>query len=343
MRKLLNTLFVTMPDAYLTLEQENVLIRQGEKILLRLPLLNLEGIVAFGWLGASPALLGKCAEKGVAVTFLGSSGRFLGRVVGESRGNVTLRKEQYRISDAESRSLEYARSFIFGKIYNSRWRLERAARDYELRVDVEALKNTSAQLKGALSSLKGCQGLNELRAVEGNAASAYFRQFDQLILQNKNKFRFMRRERRPPLDPVNAMLSFAYTLLTHDCEAALEAVGLDAYVGFLHRDRPGRCSLALDLVEELRPVLADRFVLSLINLKVIEPNDFKVTESGAVRMKDEPRKKFLSAWQERKKEMLTHPFLEEKLEWGLVPYAQALLLARTIRGDLDAYPAFLWK
>jgi CRISPR-associated protein Cas1 len=339
----MNTLYVTTPDARLSLQQENVIVQQGEQTLLRLPLLNIEGIVTFGWAGASPALMGACAQRNIALTFLSSSGQFLGRVIGESRGNVVLRKEQYRISDSEERSLSYAKNFIAGKIYNARWLLERATRDYPMRLDTERLKDVSGQLKSLIESVQSCGDLNALRALEGNAASAYFGEFDSLILQNKDKFKFVRRGRRPPLDPINAMLSFAYTLLAHECEAALETVGLDAYVGFLHRDRPGRCSLALDLMEELRGVMADRFVLTLVNRKEINPNDFKTTESRAVHLKDEPRKRFVSAWQERKKEMITHPFLDERLEWGLVPYVQAMLLARAIRGDLDAYPPFLWK
>jgi CRISPR-associated protein Cas1 len=239
--------------------------------------------------------------------------------------------------------LSYAEKFIFGKIYNAKWVLERAARDYPLRIDTDAVNNAASELTEAYKRSLSCADLDELRGVEGAAATVYFGEFNNLILQNKEKFTFKGRNRRPPLDPVNAMLSFAYTLLEHDCRAALETVGLDAYVGFLHRDRPGRASLALDLIEELRGVVADRFVITLINRKEVKADDFEQAASGAVVLKDAARKTFLNAWQQHKTETITHPFLKEKLEWGLVPYSQALLLSRTIRGDIEAYPPFLWK
>lgn len=343
MKKLLNILYVTQPDCYLALDNETICVLKDQETLLRVPLLNLEGIISFGYSGASPALMGACAKRGIALSFLGRHGQFLARVVGETQGNVLLRKEQYRISDSETRSCLFARSFIFGKMYNHKWVLERARRDYALRLDAERLKSASAQIGSLLPNVLACSDLGELRGLEGNAASVYFGEFDQLILQGKESFKFSGRQRRPPLDPVNALLSFSYTLLAHDCQAACETVGLDSYVGFLHRDRPGRASLALDLMEELRGVFADRFVLTLINRKELSGKDFEITESGAVYLKDDARKKFLMAWQTRKQEQITHPYLKEKIEWGLVPYVQALLLARTIRGDLDAYPPFLWK
>jgi len=343
MRKLLNTLYVTQPECYLALEQETVCVRKEDEILLRVPLLNLEGIITFGYTGASPALMGECARRGIALSFCSGSGRFLARVEGEARGNITLRKTQYRVSDDEAQSCRIARCFLFGKLHNAKWILERAARDYAARLDAVRLKNASAQISSAMEQTLSCETLGQLRGWEGSAAKAYFQNFDQLILQNKLQFSFEIREKRPPTDPVNAMLSFAYTLLAHDCQAALESVGLDPYAGFLHRDRPGRCSLALDLMEELRGVMADRFVLTIINRREIQPSDFLQDENGAVRLKDQSRKVFLNAWQIRKKESLTHPFLQEKIEWGLVPYAQALLLARMLRGDLEAYPPFLWK
>jgi CRISPR-associated protein Cas1 len=343
MRKLLNTLYVSKPDCYLSLENEAVCVRKDEETLLRVPLLNLEGIVTLGYTGASPALMRECAKRSIALTFLTATGRYEATIVGESKGNVNLRKEQYRISDNESRSLEYAEKFIFGKIYNAKWVLERAVRDYALRVDTEAIKEAAENLKEAYKHSLHCADLEELRGIEGAAANVYFGEFDNLILQNKEAFYFHGRNRRPPLDPVNAMLSFAYTLLEHDCRAALETVGLDAYVGFLHRDRPGRASLALDLIEEFRGAIADRFVITLINRKEIKPEDFEKSASGAVILKDTARRTFMNAWQEHKTETLTHPFLKEKTEWGLVPYTQALLLARTIRGDIETYPPFLWK
>lgn len=343
MKKLLNTLYVTSPDLYLSLDGENIVVLKDKTETARLPLHNLEGIITFGYTGVSPALMGACAKRDIALTFLTQSGRFLARVTGEIRGNVTLRKTQYRISDSEGLSLGIAKSFIIGKVYNAKWVIERATRDYADRLDVKALKDISGELSNCLSMISNSENLTELRGLEGEAANRYFSVFDRLILQQKDDFSFTNRNKRPPLDFVNAMLSFVYTLLAHDTASALEAVGLDPYVGFLHCDRPGRISLALDLMEELRSVFADRFVLSLINKRIVNKNGFYQKENGAVLMKDEMRKIILSAWQTRKQEQITHPFLEEKLEWGLVPYAQAMLLARFIRGDLDAYPPFMWK
>jgi len=343
MRKLLNTLYVTTPEIYLALDGETIVIRKNEENLARLPLHNLEAIVTFGYTGASPALMGACAKRNIDLSFLSQSGRFLARVIGQSRGNVTLRKEQYRVSDSEERSCVIARNFIIGKIYNSKWILERATRDHGMRLDVEQLKHVSFMMSSHLEEARRCNNLEQLRGIEGNAASMYFGELNGLILQQKEDFFFTVRNKRPPTDNVNAMLSFVYTLLAGDCASALETVGLDAYVGFLHRDRPGRASLALDLMEELRGVVADRFVLSLINKKVVNGKGFVKRENGAVIMKDDMRKSVLSAWQERKREQMTHPFLEEKVEWGLVPFVQAMLLARHLRGDLDEYPPLLWK
>ncbi len=343
MRKLLNTLYVTSPDTYLSLDGENIVIQKSDAELARIPLHNVESVIAFGYTGASPALMGACARKNISLSFLTQSGRFLARVTGESRGNVTLRKTQYRISDSDAQSAYIARNFIIGKIHNARWVLERATRDYEMRLDVEKLKKVSQYMAKSLGNIASCECLEELRGFEGEASSQYFSVFDDLILQQKDDFFFKTRNKRPPLDNVNAMLSFVYTLLAHDVAGALEAIGLDAYVGFLHRDRPGRISLALDLMEELRSVYADRFVLSLINKRIVNAGGFTQKENGAVVMDDDTRKTILSAWQVKKQEQIMHPFLEEKLEWGLVPYAQAMLLARYIRGDLDEYPPFLWK
>ena len=239
--------------------------------------------------------------------------------------------------------LDHARNFILGKVYNARWVLKRATRDHPQRVPVEQLKQTSAQLAAALPLLETCEDLEQLRGLEGEAAQRYFDRFHALILQQKEDFVFTSRSRRPPRDNVNALLSFAYSLLANDCAAALEGVGLDPYVGFLHRARPGRRSLALDLMEELRAVYADRFVLSCINQKVVNAKQFEKQENGAVLLTEDGRRAFLHAWQLKKREVITHPFLKEKLSWGLVPYVQALLLARTLRGDLDVYPPFFWK
>jgi CRISPR-associated protein Cas1 len=343
MRKLLNTLYVTTPESYLSLEGETVTIRRDENIVARLPLHNLEAIVTLGYTGASPALMGACAQRNISLTFLTASGRFSARVVGKSCGNVLLRREQYRVCDNEERSCTLAKCFITGKIYNARWILERAARDHGLRLDVERLKSVSAALSEKLKSLRGCADLEQLRGIEGNAASLYFGELDNLILQQKDDFYFSDRNKRPPTDNVNAMLSFCYTLLAGDCASALETVGLDAYAGFLHRDRPGRVSLALDLMEEFRGLFADRFVITLINRREVSNSGFQRRENGAVMMDNDTRKALLSAWQERKRETIVHPFLKEKVEWGLVPYVQAMLLARHLRGDMDGYPPFLWK
>lgn len=343
MRKLLNTLYITSPNTYLSLDGENIVVLKDENEMLRVPLHNLEGIVAFGYTGASPALMGSCAKHGIALSFMKQSGKFLSRIVGEVRGNVTLRKTQYRLSDNIEESNKIAKNFILGKIYNARWVVERAKRDYPLRLDIDKLKGVSQGLVNALKAVAQSEDLEQLRGFEGEAAVQYFSVFDDLILQQKKFFYFHCRNKRPPLDNVNSMLSFVYTLLAHDVAAALETVGLDPYVGFLHRDRPGRISLALDMMEELRSVYADRFVISLINKKEINEKGFTQKENGAVIMDDDTRRSILKSWQSKKQEMIKHPFLQEKVEWGLVPYAQAMLLARFIRGDLDEYPPFMWK
>ncbi|MEK4487914.1 type I-C CRISPR-associated endonuclease Cas1c [Psychrobacillus sp. FSL H8-0484] len=343
MRKLLNTLFITTPDIYISLKGENVVITKDDTQLGRIPLHNLEAICTFGYAGASPSLMHACATQNISLTFLSRSGRFLARVIGESRGNVVLRKIQYRISDNEIESAKIARNFIFAKVANQKWILERMTRDYPMRIDVPMIKKTSSSLSGILKDILQTEDLEQLRGFEGQAANSYFKCFDQMILQQRESFFFKTRNRRPPTDNVNALLSLAYTLLSSDVAAALEAVGLDAYVGFLHRDRPGRASLALDVMEELRGVVADRFVLKVINKKILTANDFVQKENGAVLLTDEGRKKFIKAWQERKQESLTHPFLKEKINWGLVPHTQSMLLARFLRGDLEEYPPFLWK
>lgn len=350
MKRLLNTLYVTAQDRYLSLDGENVVVRSLDEEIGRVPLHNLEGIVTFGYPGASPALMGACAKRGIDLCFLTASGRFLARVCGEVRGNVTLRKEQYRISENQEKSLKIAKNFITGKVYNSRWVLERAARDYPLRLDGEKIKTKSAFLASNIAKILKSSLAEELLGLEGESASVYFSVFDDLILQQKSDFYFAGRNRRPALDLTNAMLSFAYTLLSFAytllsgmCGAALESVGLDPYVGFFHRDRPGRMSLAQDLMEEMRSVMADRFVLTLINKRMVGPEGFIKKEDGAVIMDDNTRKQFLTSWQDRKAETIRHPFLEEKIEWGMVPHVQALLLARFLRGDLDEYPPFLWK
>lgn len=343
MRHLLNTLFVTSEDAYLSLEGENVLVNREKTVVARFPLHTLQSIVCFSYAGASPALMGACAERDIGLCFCTPRGKFLARVNGISRGNVLLRRHQYRCADDPMESARIARAMIFGKVFNARWSMERTRRDHRPRIDDTAFESACATHKELLPQILEVSDLEALRGLEGAAANAYFGVFDQMLLRQKEEFFFHGRNRRPPLDNVNAMLSFAYSLLAHDCASALESVGLDAYVGFLHRDRPGRTSLALDLMEELRPCMADRFVLTVVNNRLLSGADFEKSESGAVRMTDGGRRKFLKHWQERKQETITHPYLEEKLPWGLVPYIQALLLARYLRGDLDAYPPFLWK
>ena len=327
MKKLLNTLYVTSENSYLSLDGENIVVLEDQKELGRIPLHNLEGIVSFGYRGTSPALMGACAERNISLCYLTPQGKFLARVSGRIKGNVILREQQYAL----------------GKVYNARWVLERAVRDHSMQIDAERVKNASAFLKEALERVRSAESKEQLRGYEGEAASIYFGVFDELILQQKKDFVFRGRNKRPPLDNVNALLSFVYTLLTNSITSALESVGLDPYVGYLHTDRPGRASLSLDLIEELRAILADRFVLTLINKKIISGKNFSVKENGAVLMDDELRKKVLGEWQNKKKEIITHPYLKEKVEWGMVPYVQAMLLARYLRGDLDGYPVFLWK
>ena len=343
MKKLLNTLYITSPDSYLSLDGENIVILDGDKELGRIPLHNLEAVVSFGYRGASPALMGACADRNISLCFMTPQGKFLARVTGGVRGNVLLRKKQYDVSEDSEICLNIAKNCILGKVYNSRWVLERSTRDHPLQVDTELLKRASGFMQNSLKQIRECPDMASLRGYEGEAASIYFGVFDQLILQQKKEFRFTGRNKRPPLDNVNALLSFVYTLLTTMISSALESVGLDPYVGFMHTDRPGRVSLALDLIEELRPVLADRFVLSLINRKMISGKDFSKKEDGAVLMSDEARKNVLTEWQNKKKEIITHPYLGEKIEWGMIPFVQAMLLARYLRGDIDEYPPFFWK
>ena len=308
-----------------------------------MPLHNLEGIVSFGYRGTSPALMGACADRNISLCYLTPQGKFLARVTGKTCGNVILRDRQYTSSKDEKRSLEISKNCISGKVYNARWVLERAIRDHAMQIDKERVKVASLQLKTFLQYIQNAESKEQLRGYEGEAASIYFSVFDELILQQKKDFSFRGRSKRPPMDNVNAMLSFVYTLLTNQITSALEVVGLDPCVGYLHTERPGRASLALDLIEEFRAVYADRFVLSLINKKIVNKKNFTKKENGAVLMDDDSKKKLLMEWQNKKKEVITHPFLKEKVEWGMVPYVQAMLLARYLRGDLDGYPAFLWK
>ena len=342
MKKLLNTLYVLSEDAYLSLDGETVLVTVGDQ-KRSVPLHTLESIVCFSYKGASPALMGSCAERNIQLSFFTPNGRYLASASRSENGNVLLRREQYRIADNSDRALDIARWFISGKLYNEKYVLLRSLRDHPMQVDSELLRRASDRITAYMADVSSAASSDELRGIEGNAAGEYFGVFEEMILRNKEHFSFEERNRRPPLDPVNALLSLSYSVLANDCSAALLSVGMDPYVGFLHTDRPGRKSLALDLMEELRAPVADRFVLYLINNRTLSETDFKKAENGAVLLKDDARKVFFTEWQKRKKEELRHPFLEEKIVWGLVPYVQALLLARYVRGDLDAYPPFFWK
>jgi len=343
MKKLLNTLFVTTQDAYLAREGEQILVRVEGDTKLRLPIHTIGGIVCFGRVSCSPFALQLCADNDVAVSFLTETGRYLARLQSPTSGNVLLRREQFRRADSPEASAVVAQAVVIGKVCNCRTVLRRAARDHAEAVNADALDAACRELDLSVTRLGMPLPLDALRGCEGDAAHAYFAVFDHLITAQKDDFRFAERSRRPPLDNVNALLSFVYTLLTHDVAAALQVVGLDPQVGFLHRDRPGRPSLALDLMEELRPVLADRLVLSLINRRQVTAKGFRTTASGAVLMDDDTRRSVLVAHQERKRDSIRHPFLDEETEVGLLPYIQALLLARFLRGDLDGYPPFIWK
>ena len=343
MIKLLNTLYVTTPEVYLALDGENVIVRKDDDVLGRVPLHTLEGIVVFTYPGASPALMGACADRGVALCFFTPHNRFLASVQGETRGSVYLRKTQTLWSENAAQSLAAAKAFMIGKVYNEKWVVERTLRDHPERIDVARLTDASAKLSTYLKALPDCPDMTALRGVEAVAAQTYFAVLDDMILGDKRAFAFNGRNRRPPLDRVNALLSFAYALLAREAASALEGVGLDPYVGFMHEDRSGRASLALDLMEELRAPVADRFVLSLINRRMLDAKQFQTRENGAVLIDDAARRDILTAWQERKQEIITHPFLDEKIPWGLVPHVQAQLLSRWMRDDLDGYPPFRWK
>lgn len=343
MKKHLNTLFVTTQGAYLAKEGETVAVKIDGKVQLHIPVHTLDGIVCFGQVSCSPFLMGFCAEKDVAISFLTEYGRFLARVQGPVSGNVLLRREQYRWADSEEISADIARSIIIGKISNSRTVIRRVLRDHTEKIDIPSLQTSSDRLKSILMHVRQSLPLDQLRGYEGEAAQVYFGVFDHLITSQKSDFVFHERSRRPPLDRVNCLLSFLYTMVMHDVRSALEAVGLDPAVGFLHRDRPGRAGLALDMMEEFRPFIADRLALSLINVSQVKKKGFKRMESGAVLMDDETRKALLVAYQKRKQDTIIHPFLGEKMPVGLVFHTQALLMARFIRGDIDGYPVFLWN
>lgn len=346
MRRHLNTLYVTSEGAYVAKDGQNVVVSADGEELGRVPVHLLGAIVSFARVGMSPALMGFCAEQGVAVSFLSPNGKFLARVTGPVSGNVLLRRAQYRLSDDPDGAARLASAVVVGKTLNQRSVLRRALRDHGQTLPVshrEAMGEAERRLTDIARRARRPADLESLRGLEGEAGRTYFAVFDHLILTDDARLGFRGRSRRPPLDPVNALLSFLYALLVHDCAAAIEGVGLDPAVGFLHRDRPGRPSLALDLMEEFRPVVADRLTLSLLNRRQLGIADFVWKESGAVTLTERSRKAVLVAYQERKKDELQHGFLQEKAPLGLMPHLQALLLARHLRGDLDGYPPFLWK
>ncbi|MBX3363149.1 MAG: type I-C CRISPR-associated endonuclease Cas1 [Phycisphaeraceae bacterium] len=343
MKHHLNTLFIFTQDAYLAKDGEAVAVRVEGDVKLRVPIHNLGGIVCFGRVGASPRLMAMCAEHGVSISFCTEHGRFLARCNGFTPGNVLLRREQYRWADDPARAAGVVRSVLLGKLANGRAVLLRAAREQPDPLAAGDLSAAAARFGSSIGAAKAALGVDSLRGIEGDAANVYFGVFQRLILSADPAFAFGGRSRRPPLDRVNALLSFLYAMLAHDARSACEACGLDPAVGFLHVDRPGRPGLALDLMEEFRAFLADRLAVSLINLGQVKPSGFIVTESGAVEMTEATRKEVVAAYQRRKQETIVHPFLGERTTIGLLVHLQARLLARHIRGDLDAYPPFLWK
>jgi len=346
MRRLLNTIYVTSEDAWLRKDGANLVVEVDGAERGRAPLHMLEGVVAFGRAGASPALLAACAEAGIAVSYLEPNGRFLARVEGRRTGNVLLRRTQYRVADNPPRQVAIVRGIVAAKAANQRAVVRRALRDHGDAMTAperDALVAAERRLTDVARRTIVTAEVDALRGLEGEAAQVYFGSFGGLVRVDDPGFRFGTRSRRPPLDRINALLSFLYAMLGHDCRSALEAHGLDPQVGFLHADKPGRASLALDLMEELRPVLADRLALSLVNRRQVAGTDFVMEEAGGVRLTNDARKRVLVAWQERKRDELRHPFLGETVMLGLVPFLQAQLLARHLRGDLDGYPAFVWK
>lgn len=343
MKQHLNTLYVTTQGAYLAKEGETIAVKIDGTTRLQLPVHTLGGVVCFGRVGCSPFLMGFCAERNVGISFLTENGRFLASVKGATSGNVLLRRKQYRLADDPVYTASLARAFLVGKLNNTRTVLQRALRDHDEKIDTPPVVAAASHISALLKEMGDSTELDRLRGLEGDAARNYFGVFDHLVLSKEPTFRFSGRNRRPPMDAVNCLLSFIYTLLVHDVRSALEAVGLDPYVGFLHKDRLGRPSLALDLMEELRPFIADRMVLSLINLGQAKAKHFKRSATGAVLMDDDLRKKVMTTYQKRKMDEIHHPFLQEKVKIGLLFHIQALLLARHLRGDLDAYPPFGWR
>lgn len=343
MKQHLNTLFVVQDDAWLVKDGEAVAVRVEQETRLRVPFINLGSIACFGRVNCTTPLMAACAQLGIGLAFLSRFGRFQAVVHGYSPGNVLLRRAQYRIADDETASASIAAACVMGKVANCRAVLRRAARESNQTETTTELTHAADRLDDLLQRITGEHSLDQIRGLEGEGSATYFAVFNQLLGNRDPAFQFTTRSRRPPLDPINALLSFLYTLLAGDARSACEAAGLDAAVGFLHRDRPGRPSLALDLMEELRPILADRLALSLINRKQVRASGFRVEPTGGVVMDDDTRKKVLVAYQKRKQEEVMHPFLRERVSLGLIVHLQARLLARRLRGELDAYPACIWK
>jgi len=339
----LNTLYITTQGAYLAREGQTLIVRIEGKTRLRIPIHTIDSIVCFGRVGTSIGAITLCSQNAVTITHLSKHGRFLARLQGPTTGNILLRREQYRRTDDPNASAAIARNIVAAKIANSRTTLQRALRDHPQNPGNQTIRHAITQLNLHLQQLNNNPNLQRTRGIEGDAARTYFATFNHLITTQKQTFTFTQRTRRPPLDPLNALLSFTYTLLLHDLTHALETVGLDPQAGFLHTLRPGRPSLALDLMEELRPFLADRLTLTLINTRQLQPTHFTTTQTGAVWLTDNARKTVLLAYQKRKQQTIQHPYLGEKTTIGLIPHIQALLLARHIRGDLDAYPPFISK
>jgi CRISPR-associated protein Cas1 len=343
MKKLLNSLYITTAHSYLSLDGENIVVLLEDNEKFRMPFVNIENIICFGYMGASPALMGKCADNNISLSFLKPNGEYLGRIVGKTKGNVLLRKRQYELSDDHEFCLEFSKNIIAAKLCNSRTTLERTIRDHADNIDTACLKTASHYIADYLDRVYNFKDPDQLRGFEGNMARNYFGVFSDMILTQKKDFHMLERTKRPPLDFLNAMLSYLYTILSLEMRSALETVGLDPYVGFMHTLRPGRASLALDLMEELRAFMVDRVVITMINLKKVTKKDFFQKEGGGVLMTDDGRKKILKTWQERKKEIITHPFIKEKIEIGLIPYVQAQLLAKYLRDELPEYYPFLCK
>ena len=343
MRKLLNTLYVSSQGSYLHRDGETVVVELEKKKVLQVPIHTLDGIVCFGNVLCSPFLLGFCAERDVSVSFMSEHGRFLAAVRGPISGNVLLRRQQYRMADDEKTTKEIAANVVSGKLANCRIVINRTIRDHATKANTDALKGASEKIDRIIDRIPRMTNTDEVRGLEGQAAAEYFKVFNHLIIDQKENFVFTERNRRPPLDEVNALLSFVYTLLAHDVRSALETVGLDPAVGFLHRDRPGRPGLALDIMEEFRPVIADRLVLSLINRRQVSKKGFTKAASGAVVMDENTRKTVLAEYQSRKQDKINHPYIDESVPIGLLFFIQANLMARYIRGDIDGYPPFFWR